>query len=447
MALMDYKADQGWCNRCSNCKWIPSYRIKHTETMYICPAITRYNFNAYSGCGKLEIGYSINDGHSEVCESTQNVAYRCTLCGACDYACKVFRKDIDVEENIEELRKECVKAGLIYPEHQAVIDSIRENGNQMCRPAAERIDWTEGLEIKKVSAAGTAGSGEPGGDAGSGEPEGVAGSGEAADLPDGTTGEIYFYAGDVNTFSKTLAERTKAVAQLLLGKGLDLITSGVNEPTAADKAFDLGFIEAGCEAAEKLAAEVKRSGAAMLVTLDAHAYTAFRWYYPRYGIDLGVEVLHITQLLERMYKDGMIHPNKPADIKVTYHDPCNLGRRSEPYKGTYEGDKRRRPMELTRTGDLGEYQAPRTLLTAIDGLELIEMDRRKGWAWCCGNGAGVAEVNPDLLASASKNRMTEAELTGADVLVTACPMCESALAAAGGMEVKDLTELVLEYYE
>ncbi len=415
MALMDYKADQGWCNRCSNCKWIPSYRIKHTETMYICPAITRYNFNAYSGCGKLEIGYSINDGHSEVCASTQNVAYKCTLCGACDYTCKVFRKDIDVEENIEELRKECVNAGFVYPEHQAVIDSIRESGNQMCRPAAERIDWTKGLDIKKVA--------------------------------DGAAGEIYLYAGDVNAFSETLAERTGKVAGFLLEKGLDLITSGTAEPTAADKAFDLGFIEAGCEAAEKLAAEVKKSGAKILVTLDAHAFTAFRWYYPRYGIELGVEVLHITQLLERMYQDGMIHPNKTADIKATYHDPCNLGRRSEPYKGTYEGDKRRRPMELTRTGDLGEYKAPRTLLAAIDGLELVEMDRRKGWAWCCGNGAGVAEVNPDLLKETSKNRMVEAQLTGADVLVTACPMCESALTSAGDMEVKDLTELVLEYYE
>ncbi|MCC8150462.1 MAG: hypothetical protein LIO96_03130 [Lachnospiraceae bacterium] len=58
-------------------------------------------------------------------------------------------------------------------------------------------------------------------------------------------------------------------------------------------------------------------------------------------------------------------------MKVTYQDPCNLGRRSDPYKGEYEGDKRRRPMALTRTGDLGVYEAPRALLTAIGGVELI----------------------------------------------------------------------------
>lgn len=415
MSLMDYKADQGWCNRCSNCKWIPSYRIKKTETMYICPAITKYNFNAYSGCGKLEIGYSINDGHSTVCKTTQDVAYKCTLCGACDYTCKVFRKDIDVAENIEELRKECVKAGLVYPEHQAIVDSIRKNRNQLCRDASGRIDWTAGLSVKRTG--------------------------------EGQTGEIYFYAGDLNSFDRTLSERTRKIAELLLAKGLDLVTSADREPCAADKAFDLGFIEDGKKAAEKLAEEVKFSGAKMLVTPDTHAFAAFRWYYPRYGIELGVEVLHITQLLSRLYRDGILHPEtteKP--VRVTYHDPCNLGRRSEPYKGEYQGDKRRRPMELTRTGDLGVYEEPRTLITAVEGVELVEMDRRKGWSWCCGNGAGVAEVNPELLESASQNRMREAVMTGADMLITACAGCESALAAAGGLPVMDLLDFVLKYY-
>lgn len=416
MALMDYKADQGWCNRCSNCKWIPSYRIKKTETMYVCPAITKYNFHAFCGGGKLDVGYSINDGHSQLSASTQNIAYKCTLCGACDYTCKVFRKDIDVAENIEELRKECVNAGLVYPEHQAIIDAIKEEGNELCKAATEKIDWTEGLPIKKVS--------------------------------DGATGEIYFHVGDTNNFNPVFAKRTKAVANLLLSKGIDLITSGVEEPTAADKAFDLGFVQEGIAAAQKLAEEIKKSGAKKVVTLDAHAFTAFRYYYPRYGIEPGVEVLHITELLATMLKDGLLSPGRTeAPLKVTYQDPCNLGRRSEPFKGTYKGDKRRRPMAQTRTGDLGVYEAPRTLLTAVNGIELIEMDRIKGWAWCCGNGAGVREVNPDLLTDTAKNRMVEAQMTGADMLVTACPLCEGALAATGDMQVMDLTDLVLKYYK
>jgi Fe-S oxidoreductase len=415
MALIDYKTDQGYCNRCSNCKWIPSYRAQKSETMYICPSVMKYNFNAYSGCGKLQIGYSINDGHTEVCATTRDVVYRCTLCGACDYACKVFRKDIDVAENIEELRKACVEAGFVHPEHKIIAESLRKNGNRMGKPAAECIDWTEGLKIKKTL--------------------------------EGGKGDIYFHGGDFSVCDKTFAGRTNRTAKLLLSKHIDIIVSGAGELSAADKAFDLGFIDEGRAAAVKLAADVKRSGARTLVTLDTHAFMAFRWHYPRYGVDLGVEVLHITQLLERLYANGLLSASKAADMTVTWHDPCNLGRRSEPYKGAYDGNKRRRPMALTRTGDLGEYRAPRTLLAAIPSLRLVEMDRIKGWALCCGNAAGMAEVNPELVADTADNRMAEARLTGADALVTVCPMCEAALGATGVMKVIDLVDLVLDHME
>ena len=415
-SLMEYKKDQSYCNRCSNCKFIPSYRIKsgRPDTLNVCPAITRYGFHAYSGSGKLEIGYSINDGHTKVCETTQNVAYKCTLCGACDYHCKVFRKDIDVAENIEELRKECVEAGFVYPEHQAIADSIEKENNQLCRKAANRIDWAAGLPVKRIDR--------------------------------GESGSIYLYAGDEYGYHKNLAERAGALTALLLSKQLDLVVSGAAEPTAADKAFDLGFTETGAEAAKKLAGEVKKSGAKILVTLDAHAYMAFRWHYLRNGIDLGVQVLHITQLIAQLLKDGLLAPAREADVKVTYQDPCTLGRRSELFHDDYWGkNKRRRPMELVRTGDLGEYEAPRAILASIPGVELIEMNRIKGWAYCCGNGAGVREVNPDLLVKTSRERVAEAVSTQADVLVTACPLCEDALSHAGGMKVVDILDLVLEY--
>lgn len=418
MALIDYKKDQFYCNRCSNCKFIPSYRIKagDPDHINICPAITKYNFHAYSGSGKLEIGYSINDGHSDVCETTKEVAYRCTMCGGCDYHCKLFRKDIDVLENIEELRKTCVDAGFTYPEHQAIADSVISDNNQLCRTAADRIDLAEDLDVKRVDRK--------------------------------ETGKIYFHAGDLAGYEPKLADRAKRILSMLLEKGLDVVVSGAMEPTAADKAFELGFTDIGIMAAKKLADEVKRSGAEMIVTLDAHAYQAFRYHYPRHGVMLDAKVLHITQLTADLIRDGLLKPVKTADMKVTYHDPCNLGRKSEPFRSDYrDQNKRRRPMELVRTGDLGEYAAPRMILEAIPGIELIEMNRKKGWAYCCGNGAGVAETAPELLESASKERAEEAKMTGADVLVTACPMCEYALAKAGDIPVADIMDLVMGYYE
>ncbi len=416
MALMDYKKDQFYCNRCSNCKFIPSYRIQagSSDTINICPAMTKYNFHAFSGSGKLEIGYSINDGHSELSETTKNVAYKCTMCGACDYHCKVFRKDIDVIENIEELRKECVNAGLVYPEHQAIADSILSDNNQLVKPAEKRIDFAAGIPVKRVD--------------------------------QGEKGTVYFYAGDVNGFIPSYAEKTGRLLKLLAQKELDIVVSGAAEPTAADKAFDLGFTAVGVKAAKKLAEEVEKSGAEILVTMDAHAYMAFRFHYPRNGVNLNVKVLHITQFLAQLIKDGILTADKTADLHVTYQDPCNLGRRSEPFKDNYYGqNKRRRPMELVRTGDLGEYQAPRDIIQAIPGIQFTEMNRIKGWAYCCGNGAGVAEVNPDLLKATSAERMREAAKTGAEAIVTACPMCEMALHGASEMKVIDIIDLVLDY--
>ena len=191
-----------------------------------------------------------------------------------------------------------------------------------------------------------------------------------------------------------------------------------------------------------------KSGADVIVTADAHAYQAFRYHYPRHGLLMDKKVIHITQLTADLIRNGLLKPAKTADLKVTYHDPCNLGRKSEPFRSDYWGqNKRRRPMELVRTGDLGEYAAPREILEAIPGVELIEMNRRKGWAYCCGNGAGVAEVNPELLEMIGKERADEAKMTGADVLITACPMCEYALTQAGSMPVMDIMDLVLEYYK
>lgn len=420
MELLKYRDSQRLCSRCGSCKFIPPYRVRRAETMSVCPAVSKYNFNAFSGCGKLEVGYSINDGHSEVNESTKNIAYKCTLCGACDVTCKIHRKGIEVSENIEALRSACVEKGLIYKEHQAIIDSIMLNGNQLEKAVSERIDWSKNVKIKQVSAH--------------------------------QTGNVFLYVGDMSSFIPKLAQRTQKVAELLLSLGLDLVTSGKDEKTCADMAFDLGFTEVGVESGKKLLEDIKKSGATRLVTIDAHAYTAFRYYFPKNGIDLGVDVLHITELLNEQMEIGKLKMTKPIQKKITYHDPCNLGRRSEPYIGEYDGDSKRKPYSVTRTGDNGLYDAPRKLLEAIPGLELVEMDRIKSWAYCCGNGAGVADVNHDLFEFAGEERVKEAELTKADGVATACPRCEKGLSSAvekmqSNLQVLDLLELVLESAE
>jgi len=136
------------------------------------------------------------------------------------------------------------------------------------------------------------------------------------------------------------------------------------------------------------------------------------------------EVVHVVEYLDQLVSEGKLKPEKKVEMKVTYHDPCHLGRYSE------------------------LYDAPRRILEAIPGIELIEMPRNREKAWCCGAGAGVKTAFPDFAAWTGEQRVEEAKETGAQALVTACPFCEGNLtevvqATEAGMDVYDITDLLL----
>ena len=418
MALQDYKADCEGCTRCSVCKWIPFFQVKRGDVQQICPSISKYNFHAYSGGGKLNVAYSIIDRGTKVDKTVAEVAYRCNLCGACDYTCKVYRKDLEPCEVIEELRLACVREGQGLPEHRQIIASLQQNGNSIGKSAAERLEWTEGLNIKTVQS--------------------------------GAQGDAFFYAGCKTSFDTALAKRLRNTVRLLQQGGLDVITAGSAEQCCGSKALQLGYIKEGTEAAQSLLAQVRKAGAKKLITSCAHCYSAFKYYYPRFGITTGVEVLHVTECLSSMLEAGKLTLNNSTPLHVTYHDPCNLGRRSEPFIGLYPGSKKARPATQVRTGAKGVYEPPRKLLTAIQGVTLTEMDRTKGYSWCCGAGAGVPEAYPELTEFAGGERVKEAGYTGAQAIVTACPWCEESLKAAvrkegrNNLQVLDLAELVAQ---
>jgi Fe-S oxidoreductase len=97
---------------------------------------------------------------------------------------------------------------------------------------------------------------------------------------------------------------------------------------------------------------------------------------------------------------------------------------AESFLGVWGGDKLERPMSMKRAGRKGVYEAPRELLRAIPGLELVEMERIREYSLCCGAGGGVYEAFPDFASDAARERLEEAAATGAEALVTACPWCE-----------------------
>jgi Fe-S oxidoreductase len=167
------------------------------------------------------------------------------------------------------------------------------------------------------------------------------------------------------------------------------------------------------------------------------------------GKEMPVKVLHISQLVEDLVRQNRIRFKNKISMRVTYHDPCHLGRKGEPYAGDWSGkNKLKRREDQKRQGWFGIYDAPRNVLKALPGIELHEMERIREYSWCCGSGGGVLEAFPDFAMETARERLEEAMCTGAEALVTSCPWCESIFREAveeTGFDLKvyDVNDLVM----
>jgi Fe-S oxidoreductase len=197
---------------------------------------------------------------------------------------------------------------------------------------------------------------------------------------------------------------------------------------------------------------IKKSGAEILVTGCADCYHAFKVLYDKFDLKDNLEVLHTTEYLDRLMKEGKLKPTRQVDVRVTYHDPCHLGRLGEPYLH-WEGKpvpghiRIFDPPKEFRRGSFGIYEQPRDVLKSVPGLKLIEMDRIKEYAWCCGAGGGVKETNSEFARWTARERIDEAESTGAEAIVTACPGCEQSFNDAinenrSSLKVYDVVEIL-----
>ncbi len=413
MTLEDYREDLAACVRCSSCKWIPFNQMRGSRFAKNCPAVARFNFHAYSGSGRMNMALSLLSGRSDLTEPVAEVVYRCQMCGACDIHCKVYREVIEVAEALLEMRACCVEQGRFLVEHMLMIDSLKREDNPLGEPKAARGDWAEGLGLPALSAGGT---------------------------------DVLFHAGCRFSYDPDLRGAARAAVALLSEAGLRVCVAGAEEACCGGRAYELGYQGEARNFADDAASRVKATGARVLVTACADCFAAFNYLYPRMRVDLGIPVLHTSQLLEEAVRGGHLRLKQPQPLSVTYHDPCHLGRLGEPYLGDWPGDKRDRPPALRRAGKRGVYEAPRRLLTAIPALELREMERIRQYSWCCGAGGGVLEAFPEFAEWTARERLAEAGATGAETLVTACPWCERSLldAAAGEspLPIRDLHELL-----
>jgi Fe-S oxidoreductase len=160
----------------------------------------------------------------------------------------------------------------------------------------------------------------------------------------------------------------------------------------------------------------------------------------------GIEVVHISQVAAEMIADGRIAPGAVAAKKATYHDPCMLGRLSEeyvPWEGRMEKFGLLVPPKEFRRGTYGCYDAPREVLRAIGGIELVEMPRNYEESYCCGAGGGARDFNPEFAQWAASERLREAASVDAEMVVSCCPFCQDSFeGAADAPEYCDLAVLL-----
>jgi Fe-S oxidoreductase len=414
MALKDHQADMECCSRCSACKFVPLETITGYEHVNVCPSISRYNFHTYSGGGRMGFGLGLIHERVEYSPRAAEVIYNCNLCGACDVSCK-YGMEFDVLEPLYAMREECANAGRAPKVWDKLVEGMSTGAPTLVSPWDRRGEWARGLDVKDYAK----------------EKAGV-----------------IFHAGCLAGTDPAAGRVAAAAVSLLEKAGVDVGIAGEQELCCGGRAYEMGYREQAIEQAGLNLARFKESGATQLVTGCAHCYQYFKVLHPKLGVEHGLKVSHITECLADLVRGGKLTPTKPVDMVVTYHDPCHLGRLSEPWIA-WKGIRREPhfgvydPPRVLRRGTHGGYEPPRGLLERIPGVKLVEMDRVKEYAWCCGAGGGVAETNPEFAAWTAAERMAEAVSTGAEAIVTACPHCRKNLGRpSSDLPVLDVVEIL-----
>lgn len=422
MSIEDRKEYIGRCPRCSQCKWMPSPRSQQFAP--VCPSIQFGNFHSYSASGKGFTAYGLAEKRIGYSPELLRSVYACTMCGACDSACKTNQGDnVEPLDTLYELRAHIVADGQALPEHRAMVDSLVTYGNSLGMPRKERARFADGLAIKDATS-------------------------EAVG--------VLLYVGSAAAYDQDQWPALRFAISAMTRAGIDVGFLGNAEIDSGGLAFDIGFREEALLLARQVAALVADSKAHTLVTFDADALAAFRNLYVRMGVSLGdVRIVHISDYLLELIESGAIVFDLEGERTVTYHDPCKLGRLSEPYEpwnGTWQTVLNvvhiAEPPRRVRYGTGGVYDAPRALIGKVRGARLVEMERNREFAYCCGAGAGAADAYPDFARQAGGDRLAEAEATGASVLVTSCAGCqrhlqEVARARGSALEVKGLLDFLI----
>jgi len=315
----------------------------------------------------------------------------CTTCGRCPQQCPRDVKQID---SVVALRRVATEYG-VFPKSVVPVRTIRGSlvgeGNTLGAERMKRGEWAKGLSVNAFS--------------------------------EGT--DILYFPGCYPSYDPRLKKVAAATAKILNKAGVDFGILGEKENCCGESIRKTGDEELFKRLARENIKTFIDKGVKKILVSSPHCYHTFKNEYPEFMVEF--EVMHITQYLFQLIREGRLELSNEYKKRITYHDPCYLGRHN------------------------GIYDEPREVLNKVPGLELIEMPDSREDSLCCGGGGGRVWMETEKGERFSDLRIEQAMGVGAEVLVTACPYCitmfeDSRLTmdVAEKMEIKDITEIIGE---
>lgn len=318
--------------------------------------------------------------------------WQCTTCAACMQACPVF---IEQMPKIVDMRRFLVMEEADFPDSmQEAVMSLEKRGHPFSGTQATRLDWAEGLNVTHIN--------------------------------DAKDAEVLLWVGCGGALIERNQRVTRATAQLLEQAGVKFAIMGREEKCSGDPARRIGNEFLFEQLAKENVENLNRYQVRKVITACPHCFNTFRNEYPQYGGRF--EVYHHSAYLARLVDEGRLKPLNTSDRKITFHDPCYLGRQNK------------------------VYDAPRQLVQISTARgNTVEMERSRSQSFCCGGGGGMSFVDEPPDKRVNQERAREAIETGADVVAVGCPFCMTMMedginARKGERDVKvlDVSELLWE---
>jgi len=374
--LSKYKQQIWKCGRCGYCGGgYPEDR---------CPSRFLGRFESSTARGKLLVARAIMKGDLKYSSGLANRLYECSLCGSCEIICDIICH-LELTEILETFRADLVEAG-IGPmlRHREILEWIKKEHNPYMERHEHRMKWsTGGREFSKRS-------------------------------------RILYFTGCTAPYRQP--ELLRSFIEVTDAAGVEVLVSP-QEWCCGSISLRIGVRDLAFDLAMHNVELFKSLGVETVVTHCAGCYRALKLDYPKLLGELPFKILHASEFIEELLNKGELQLKGKIDSKITYHDPCHLGRHAN------------------------VFESPRRVLESIPGLKLVEMERIRQDSWCCGAGGGMKSAFPDSALKVAYERVKEADETEAQYLVSACPFCKRNLkdasnSSAKHLQIYDLIELV-----